>query len=66
VSAWQISPMGWQPDGGWQTLKPFCPPIGPQAREQQDASHCTDPAGHTVPATLQPGAPPPGAPQVPF
>jgi hypothetical protein len=66
-SDWQISPIGWQPEGFWQTLLPFSPPVGPQAREQQDAWHCTLPAGHKVPATLHWPAPvPPALPQVPF
>jgi hypothetical protein len=48
-------------------LKPFCPPVGPHAREQHDCWHWTFPAGHTVPATLQVPTPvPPGAPQRPF
>jgi hypothetical protein len=67
LSTRQISAIGWQPEGCWQTLKPFWPPVGPQAREQHDCSHCTEPDGQTVPATLQVPTPfPPGSPQVPF
>jgi hypothetical protein len=67
LSFWQSSPVGWQPDGFWQTFSPFCPPVGPQAREQHDASHCTLPLGHNVPETLHCPAPvPPAAWQVPF
>jgi hypothetical protein len=63
----QISPIGWQPEGFWQTLLPFSPPVGPHAREQQAAWHCTLPAGQRVPATLHWPAPvPPAAAQVPF
>jgi hypothetical protein len=32
----QSSPTGWHPDGFWQTLLPFRPPVGPHEREQQD------------------------------
>jgi hypothetical protein len=36
LSARQSSPTGWHPDGFWQTLFPFWPPVGPHEREQQD------------------------------
>jgi hypothetical protein len=65
VSARQSSPVGWQPEGVWQTLKPLSPPVAPHAREQHDWSHTTP--EHRVPDTLHWPAPlPPGAPQVPF
>lgn len=44
----QTSPVGLQPEGGWQTLKPFAPPYGPHEREQQLCSH-SDPASVAVP-----------------
>jgi hypothetical protein len=67
LSAVHSSPVGWQPDGFWQTLDPFCPPIGPHAREQHDTSHWTAPGGQVIPATLQLPAPcPPAGPHVPF
>ena len=36
LSFLQSSPVGWQPEGFWQTFSLFWPPVGPQAREQHD------------------------------